>query len=165
MRKRKMKKKKKTKKTKKRRAKRKKREKKKNVLSLVRWGSGVGVSQPVVIDRRRDRERGASRIDSPDSLNWQLALMSTLILMRGSQISYFIWCVSCLTPLQNRSPAPAYGKWTAFTRFRTSTHSVLSRPVRWEECGVQRQPSWSASLLLLPTPSPTWRPVHSTRTD
>lgn len=44
--------KKKTKKTKKRRAKRKKREKKKSVLSLVRWGSGVGVSQPVVIDRR-----------------------------------------------------------------------------------------------------------------
>lgn len=41
----------------------------------------------VMIDRWYDPEWGASQTDSLDSLNWQLALMSTLILMRVSQIS------------------------------------------------------------------------------
>lgn len=106
-------------------------------------GSCSGSFLPAVIDRRWDREREASRIDSPDSLNWQLALMSILILMRGSQISQFI---SCMTP-----PTPHPSKWTwlfyLFHLKNSFTLSFLFRPVHWEKLGVQGLPH--ATVIIM----------------
>lgn len=99
----------------------------------------MGCPPPAVTHRWRDREQPASGIDSPDSLNWQLALMSALILMRGFQILVhsFISRVTPPPPCSPR-PSPPAVTWSLFG-----------------ECWVTiRWPSTQSDLICSTQPSP-----------